>query len=212
MAVPSSFVIINPFIFKILENSSINSFTIYSSYENLNQISKYKYASNKTLHQKVKNILQQNSFKKLTTIHSSKDNKPPPLLKEETSFIKNNKNINHSAGKTRLKKSASTNSFFIIHQFNSLIEDKDNITFKRKEKEKTFLSSNNLSDGENTFYSRMKIINKTKIPGKLRDKSKKLNNYEDIISKNIEENKQNLNNPEEYFSGFFNNILSKKKS
>ena len=195
--------------FEILENSSINSFTIYSSYENLNQISKYKYASNKTLHQKVKNLIQQNTFKKFKTIQSLKDNKPP-LLKEETNFIKNNKNINYSAEKIRPEKSSS-NGFLIIHKFNSTIEDKENTSFKRKEKEKRHFSSNNVSDGENTFYSRMKIINRSKITGKLRDKNKKLNNYQDIISKNIEENKQNLNNPEEYFSGFFNNILSKKK-
>ena len=194
--------------FEILENSSTNSFTIYSSYENLNKISKYKYASNKALHQKVKNLLQQNTFKKFKTLHSLKDNKPP-ILKEESSFIKNNKINPHSAEKTRLEN--SSNSFLIIHKFNSTIEDRDNITFKRKEKERTHFSAKNISDGENTFYSRMKIVNRTKIPGKFKDKNKKLNNYEDIISKNIEENKQNLNNPEEYFSGFFNNLLSKKK-
>ena len=32
-------------------------------------------------------------------------------------------------------------------------------------------------------------------------------NYDKLISKNIEKNQQNLNNPEEYFEGFFNNII-----
>ena len=51
---------------------------------------------------------------------------------------------------------------------------------------------------------------KTKRSCKNIDKNKKENNYEDKISKNIEINKQNLNNPKEYFSGLFNQILTKK--
>ena len=39
-----------------------------------------------------------------------------------------------------------------------------------------------------------------------------MNNFEDKISKNIEKNKQNLNNPSEYFSVLFNKILNKKKN
>ena len=35
-------------------------------------------------------------------------------------------------------------------------------------------------------------------------------NYNQLISKNIEKNQQNLNNPEEYFEGFFNNIIFNK--
>ena len=35
-------------------------------------------------------------------------------------------------------------------------------------------------------------------------------NYDKLISKNIEKNQQNLNNPEEYFEGFFNDIIFKK--
>ena len=36
-------------------------------------------------------------------------------------------------------------------------------------------------------------------------------NYDKLISKNIEKNQQNLNYPEEYFEGFFNDIIFKKK-
>ena len=42
-------------------------------------------------------------------------------------------------------------------------------------------------------------------------KNKKTNNYEDKISKNIEINKQNLNNPKEYYSELFNKILNRKQ-
>jgi hypothetical protein len=37
-------------------------------------------------------------------------------------------------------------------------------------------------------------------------------NYNQIISNNIQKNQQNLNNPEEYFEGFFNNIIFNNKS
>ncbi len=36
-------------------------------------------------------------------------------------------------------------------------------------------------------------------------------NYGKLISENIGKNQQNLNNPEEYFQGFFKNIISKRK-
>ena len=36
-------------------------------------------------------------------------------------------------------------------------------------------------------------------------------NYNKLISKNIEKNQQNLNNPEEYFEGFFNDIIFKRQ-
>ena len=35
-------------------------------------------------------------------------------------------------------------------------------------------------------------------------------NYNKLISKNIEKNQLNLNNPEEYFEGFFNDIIFNK--
>ena len=83
-------------------------------------------------------------------------------------------------------------------------------TFKKKSNKKT-ISPDGIIDSENNFYTRIKEIHqsKTNIP-KLNNKNKELNQYEEQISKNIENNTQNLNNPEEYFSGFFTNILSKK--
>ena len=37
-------------------------------------------------------------------------------------------------------------------------------------------------------------------------------NYNKLISKNIEKNQKNLNNPEEYFKGFFNEIITHDKN
>ena len=169
---------------------------------------------NKSIRQKVKNLLMQCNFSLFKTLQSSKDNKTI-LLKDEPTLIKintkYNKNIPRSAEKSRLEKNdtSSSNTHLMRYKFNSTIDDRDNTPFRKKEK--IYYSSKSVSDGEKTSYSKMKIINRTKNYGKFRDKNKRSNGYQDIISKNIEKNKQNLNNPEEYFSGFFNNILSKKK-
>ena len=74
-------------------------------------------------------------------------------------------------------------------------------------------------DEEMSFYTKMKTIRNVK-NNKNNDK---MNNNSfianprqyslmDQISHNIQKNKQNLNNPEEYFSGFFSNILQRKKT
>ena len=78
----------------------------------------------------------------------------------------------------------------------------------------------NDDDKEMSFYSRVQTFRKAgKIKDNEKDKdkdpsqiSRKKINLKEQISQNIEKNKQNLNNPEEYFSGFFNDILLKKKT
>ena len=73
-----------------------------------------------------------------------------------------------------------------------------------KEKDKTFYNKINKFK---TTRKRKENINEEKP-----DKEQKNNemNYDKLISKNIEKNQQNLNNPEEYFEGFFNDIILKK--
>ena len=61
-------------------------------------------------------------------------------------------------------------------------------------------------------YKDIDIKPKKRASVKFKDKFKKLNNYEEQISKNIENNQQKLNNPEEYYSGFFSQILTKNQS
>ena len=76
-------------------------------------------------------------------------------------------------------------------------------------KESNINFDNNNNEDIN-FYTKIKM--KTRKSFKNFDRIKKLNNFEDKISKNIEKNKQNLNNPSEYFSVLFNKILCKKKN
>ena len=131
-------------------------------------------------------------------------------------------------------KRIKTNDFskFKKRRFSNIYKNKMNKTIlnysnisqdeKKALKRSTLHKSISEYDDENdNFYNRVKTF-RNRPKGKIREKdrereretspiSKKLN-LEERISQNIENNKQNLNNPEEYFSGFFKNILSKKKS
>ena len=70
---------------------------------------------------------------------------------------------------------------------------------------------------DKTFYNKINKF-KTKRKGKENINEEKSEreikntemDYGKLISKNIEKNQQNLNNPEEYFEGFFNDIIFKK--
>ena len=100
-------------------------------------------------------------------------------------------------------------------------EMKDKIENNKKRKSfKTKIRKNILiNEKDNTFYNKINrkktLRNKRKVGSQdeysdVGAKTMKMN-YNQIISKNIEKNQQNLNNPEEYFEGFFNNIIFNNK-
>ena len=198
--------------FNNLENSSADSFSINSTYENINKISKYKYSNNKSLQEKIKKLLTNSSnISRYKTIHSTKNNKVS-LLKEESPMSKNtnykNKSmLSHSAKKNKYDKDkSSTNTHLVKHNIMNLFHNSDDDSPNNK-KERRLRSISN--DAEDNFYTMIKM--KTKRSCKNIYKNKKTNNYEDKISKNIEINKQNLNNPKEYYSELFNKILNRKQ-
>ena len=100
-----------------------------------------------------------------------------------------------------------------ISNKNIHLQQDDTLLYKRR----TSKISMKLNDDEEmSFYTKMKTIRNNK---NLNDKNNnsliskpKKTNLMDQISQNIQKNKQNLNNPEEYFSGFFSNILQRKKT
>ena len=195
-----------------LQNSSGDSFTINSTYENINKLSNYKYSSSPTLKQKVRKILIQKNFSKLKTIQISKN-----IEKNEDSLIRGDtinakyKRLIQSADKVKKpnenavpeKHAHFANDDHISNT--TFVFDKKNLFQKKKGGNKIFND-----DEEGTFYTRIKEINSGKKMPKSRDKNKEKDEYEEQITKNIEKNKLKLNNPDEYFSGLFNNLLSKK--
>ena len=101
-------------------------------------------------------------------------------------------------------------------KFNSVInEDKKGNNIKKKRTKR----QDSIIDGEKTFYNKINRKKTTKKkkennpPSEERSEREHAGNkmnYDKLISKNIEKNQQNLNNPEEYFEGFFNDIIFKK--
>ena len=93
------------------------------------------------------------------------------------------------------------------------LQQDDNLFFKKKTSKRTMKIND---DEEMSFYTRMKTIRNNKNKNYINNNSfiakPQKFNLMDQISQNIQKNKQNLNNPEEYFSGFFSNILQRKKT
>ena len=109
------------------------------------------------------------------------------------------------------------------NDFNKFKKNKNFSAFKNKNN-KTILNLNHtniISDYEDdkdmNFYHKLKTFRKGQ-KNKEREKDKEVStlskkvDLKERISQNIESNKQNLNNPEEYFSGFFKNILINRKT
>jgi len=91
------------------------------------------------------------------------------------------------------------------------LQQDDSFLFKKKTSKRTMKIND---DEEMSFYTRMKTIrnNKNNINNNSYIAKPQKLNLMDQITQNIQKNKQNLNNPEEYFSGFFSNILQRKKT
>ena len=98
--------------FLLLENSPAASFTINSTYENINKLSSYKYATNPIIRQKIKKILIQQSFSRLRTVQIKKNsnNKDDEgIIREKTMDIKQKKFFPHSAEKSKNGKNKNMN-------------------------------------------------------------------------------------------------------
>ena len=107
----------------------------------------------------------------------------------------------------------NNNSFFNYSNISNknipLVQGENNIYLKKKSSKRTALKL--IEDEEMSFYAKMKTIRNKNTSNSFVTNPKKFS-LMDQISQNIQNNKQNLNNPEEYFSGFFSNILQRKKT
>ena len=246
--------------FMYLDTSLSTSFTINSSYENINEISNYKYDSSPDLREKTKSfILSQinniNTVKLKKTISSkihslkySQTKDHPKKLSHKKTFRKKsyiigskkkmNEIINLAEAakksfilepdnniKPHLKLTKSINKpevFSFKHEeehntkdlrFSSVIHYKRKKSLKGNKHIKKVITA---KEKENNYYSKInrmrskKNVNYSNFEEKSEKENSKLN-FNDVIAKNIEKNQQNLNNPEEYFEGFFNNIILKQK-
>ncbi len=193
------------------------SFSLNGDYENLNELSDYKYSKDHKLRNRVKNLLKEelneNISQKLSKSFSSSSNES----NEEENENDNESNVDlKSIGsrkfrKLNIKKNHKRQSVSFFKSFNFNKKNSNVLrktgTTKQDERNLQILNFQNRSRKSNNFIenrkTRKEIVHKSTI------KSKK--NLLRTISKNIERNQINLNNPDLFYSEYFHKILDKKK-
>jgi hypothetical protein len=137
--------------------------------------------------------------------------------------IFNNKDKSNEQNK--IKRNKRKSSYLLINRLNKLgcnsikitnISEKENF-YKNTALKRTLIHNTISENDDESLHSRHKTYRKG---AKNKDKEDNVSptlipkkiDIEEQISKNIEKNKQNLNNPEEYFCGFFNDILQRRKT
>ena len=139
------------------------------------------------------------------------------IMEEKTHHRKKRKNTNV------FRQINNTNASFLDHSnisnIHAVVPQEDPLYLKKKTSKRANLNLNlKLNDDEEmSFYTKMKTIRNMKnstISNERKSFISKPKEFSlmDQISQNIQKNKQNLNNPEEYFSGFFTNLLQTKKT
>ena len=156
------------------------SFSIESEYENINEISNYKYS---------KNNLMQRQCKNWIINFDIDDSKTKSILKPT-----NIKNKYSTSSVKFMNKDLKRKSFI-----NSKISKKIQYNIKHR---KSKFKKTNISNNENNGNSIISIPN---------EKKNKKNNLLNVIDQNIERNYINLNDPNLFYSEFFQKIIENNK-
>ena len=214
------------------------SFQLNSSYDNINKILNNKYIKDKNLQTKIKQIImkecmednffkKKNSFlqlpgmsKNLNTyslLNSSNKGSPRsyselPSLSQEVEF----ENLSQCPSQRTIVEENGENIK------NSIIINKtDNSERNLKNRKEELCSSGNLLElrKPNKMISSKSIFDLKKVRTPMLDarksikkkkKTEKINKQLNIISKNIETTSRSINNPEEFYMNFFNNIIAQE--
>ena len=172
----------------ILKIDKMKEKLIYNSFANLKQT-------------KQKSFQISSSYQNINTLSNNKYIKDANLQSKITQILKSEKNeneekttfLNYPKTTINIKNKATFDASLINNNINT---ENDNITHKSSSK----LLSLNLD-----------IHHKTKIKRiQTRKKSSKIHRQLNIITKNIENASNNINNPNSFYSNFFKNIIDKK--
>ena len=217
--------------FSNLSKTNEKSFQINSIYENLNNLSNNKYGSNLGLQLKIKNVLIEES-NSLTHSYSKKNNNFSRIQKRKSQIIGNKilskfstvKSLNNFADIEEEKKSANSLNESKLQSYRSSNRNKESKiesykTSKKEEEQftenlsmKKFESCNKFQSSklnmENMSMSPRKNKN-IKSPRKRSIEHLAMNKKLNIINQNIQGANKNINNPEEFYMNFFNDILKK---
>ena len=154
--------------------------------------------------------VKENSESKIS--YEKKYPKSPSLEKKKVNLDFNNSSIS----KKYKRNSVLHKSYKLSLNTQKNIISKNNnleLSFDTKKKVNKKKSSQYFF-GESSFYGKKKskIFNNNIIRNSVKNSGdKKKIDYLDQISQNISENKQTLENPQEFYTGFFTNIINKQK-
>ena len=201
--------------FKNLEISSESTLDINSSYENINSLTNYNYISDEELRKKTKKFLlgecginlniSEKNIKKINVFersHSKKSQSSNAL----SSLLSS---TNDKKGK-KIKNVSSLQSF----QTNKNRFNKPKMSII---KGTSFLQKMNSTLGGSESKSNKNIYKFRNSGGGIKEKEKdKIKKHKRkkemfMISNNIKQNSENLNNPDMFYAGLFNNIMEKQK-
>ena len=220
--------------------SKERNFQINSSYENINTISHYKYIKDNNLQSKTKKFIINESTNS-TLIKSGPFLKLPGATKElQLSNIKDASKSGFSSVLSEVfgfDNNNNKNSSFSLDRSNS---EKNGIKKIRTKKQNSFgntsdsnkskknikkISTNKIIDIKRLkkFPSSQNIMNSLKFNSPftedikikkkfIKKESSNLNKKLNIISNNIKNTSKIMNNPEEFYMDFFNNILIRETS
>ena len=242
--------------FDLLNTSHSTSFTISSSYDNINKISKYNYNKNPKLRERTKKfILDQLKAEIISDMPQSKTSKNNHNLlniksslklnhkkfgREKSSSLSSIRDLSKHQNSSRKSYDSDFNSKLKLNLSKSKSFKKVPTNINNKAGSSKYLKTFSVMKRGNTikkrnvkrlkfamesdkiFYNKINGIKRIKSMQKKNwnikyeknekeIKNEKMN-YNKLISKNIEKNQKNLNNPSEYYARFFNNIIFSKNN
>ncbi len=183
---------------KNFSNYSISSteisFSLHSEYENLNELSDYKYSKDLKLREKIRNILEKKEKKN--------EKKEEDEEKENYILLFSKKSSSEEDTKPKIRNKRRSISYFEPKhkKINEFVKKIDSNRLQRKKFKK--YTQNVILNSQTTNFNQPKLNTQ---------KKKKQKNLLTTINKNIERNQINLNNPELFYSEYFQEILDKKK-
>ena len=185
---------------------STESFSISSEYENINELCEFKYSKNKQLRKKLKNLIKEeigkskNSTKSIASIKSASE-----ITNSKIKQNSNNQNNQQNHFKKNLSVCGKITSSLKTFSKNS------DLSFRIKNSEKENFVRNNSGNDTNLKVNKLLSLEDVQ---KFRPLSKKEKKKEilEVIGNNIEKNMMILNNPEQFYSEFFIDVMNKKNN
>ena len=191
----------NNFIQDNISICSTESFSISSEYENINELCEYQYSKDKKIRKQIKNYIKEGILKNKSltksTISANSDNY------SKDSILKN---INDNTGSNKKNQDYKK----LPSSLNPIPKSFESYGFEKKNIEKENFIRNNSGKITNLKFNKMLSYQDKDFPQSNIKGNKKEKEILDFIGHNIKKNVMILNNPEQFYSEFFINVMNKK--